>query len=84
MLTLFGDRSTPVLPHWHVKKKNPGHSAKMAIPKWQITPGHAYTVDQRSRSGLTMLSRHSVETYRGNELTRSSTRNALPQSFQIA
>ena len=32
--------------------------------RWQVTPRHAYTVTQRSRSGLIMpLSRHSVGTY---------------------
>ena len=36
---------------------------------------------QRSRSGLTVLSRHSVRTYQGNDLTRNSSGNACPQSF---
>ena len=32
--------------------------------RWQVTPKYAYTLDQRSRSGLTMLMcRHSVGTY---------------------
>ena len=35
---LFGVRSTPALPQWHVK--DPGHSAKNAV-----TPKHACTLD---------------------------------------
>ena len=31
-----------------------------------------------------MLSRHRVGTYHGNELTRNSSKNACPQSFQLA
>ena len=31
-----------------------------------------------------MLSRHSVGTYRGNELTRNSSGNTRPQSSQLA
>ena len=54
---LFGVRSTPVLPQWHVK--DPGYSAKSAGSRLHLdthTP-----LSQRSRSVLTMpLSRHSV------------------------
>ena len=39
---------------------------------------------QRSRSGLTMLSEHGVETYPGNELTGSLPGNSLPQSSQLS
>ena len=38
---LFGVRSNPVLPQWHVK--DPGHSAKKC--SWKVTPKHAYTFD---------------------------------------
>ena len=57
---LFGVRSTPVLPQWHVK--DPGYSAKSAggrLHLYMHTP-----LTQRSRSGLTMPpSKHSVGTY---------------------
>ena len=36
------------------------------------------------RSGLTVLFRHSVGTYLGNELTRKSPGNIWPQSSQLA
>ena len=56
---LFGVRSDPVLPRWHVK--DPGHSAKSAGGGLHLnthTP-----IFKRSRNGLTMpLSRHSVGT----------------------
>ena len=39
---------------------------------------------QQSRSGLTMLSRHGVRAYQGNEVTRNSSGNTLPQSSQLA
>ena len=48
---------------------------------WQVTPKHAYTIEwhtplsQRSRGGLTMLSRHKVGTYKGSEITRNSSGN---------
>ena len=57
---LFGVRSTPLLPQWHIK--DPCHSAKSAGDRLHInthTP-----LAQWSQSGLTMLlSRHSVGTY---------------------
>ena len=57
---LFGVRSTPVLPQWHVK--DPGHSAKSAGGRLHLNTHTPLT--QRSRSGLTMpLSRHSLGTY---------------------
>ena len=60
-LLLFGVRSTPVLPQWHVK--DPCHSAKSAGSRLHLNT-HTPLI-QRSRSGLTMpLSRHSVETIR--------------------
>ena len=57
---LFGVRSTPVLPQWHVK--DPGHSAQSTDGRLHLNMHTPMT--QRSRSGLTMpLSRHSVGTY---------------------
>ena len=56
---LFGVRSTPVLPQWHVK--DPGHSAKSAGGRLHLNTHTPMT--QRSRSGLTMLFRHRVGTY---------------------
>ena len=56
---LFGVRSTPVLPQWHVK--DPGHSAKSAGGRLHLNTHTPLT--QRSGSRLTMpLSRHSVGT----------------------
>ena len=43
------------------------------LPNTMVTPKHVYT-----------LSRHSVETYLGNELTRNSSGNIRPQSSQLA
>ena len=71
----------PVLPQWHVK--DPGHSAKGAGGRLHLNTNTSLT--QSSQSGLTMpLCRHSVGTYQGNELTRSSSKNSLPQSSQLA
>ena len=57
---LFGVRSTPVLPLWHVK--DPSHSAKSACGRLHLNTHTPLT--QQSRSGLTMpLSRRSVGTY---------------------
>ena len=39
---------------------------------------------QQSQSGLTMLSKHGVGTYQGNELTRNSSGNTQPQLSQLA
>ena len=59
-LLLFGVRSTPVLPRWHVK--DPGHSAESACDRLHLNMHTSLT--QRSRSGLTMpLCRHSAGTY---------------------
>ena len=53
--------------------------------RWQVTTEHGQTLSaQRSRSGLTMLSGHSVGTYQRNELTRKSSGNTRPQSSQLA
>ena len=71
---------TPVLPQWHMKDR--GHSAKSAGGRLHLNTHTPFT--QRSQSGLTMLSRHSVETDQGNELTRNSSGNARSQSSQLA
>ena len=77
---LFGVRSTPVLPQWHVK--DPGHSAKSASGRLHLNTHTPLT--QRSRSGLTMpLCRHS-ENLSGNKLTRNLSGNIRPQSSQLA
>ena len=60
MLTLFGVRSTPVLPQWHVKDS--GHPAKSAGCRLHLNTHTPLT--QCSRGRLTVpLSRHSVGTY---------------------
>ena len=51
--------------------------------RWQVTPNKYTPMIQRCRSGLTMLSRHSVGTYQRNELTRISSGNACQQSSQL-
>ena len=57
---LFGVRSNPVLPRWHVK--DPGHPAKSAGGRLHLNTHTPLT--QQSWSGLTMpLSRQSVGTY---------------------
>ena len=69
---LFGVRSTPVLPQWHVK--DPGHSAESAGGK--LHQNTRTLLIQQNRSGLTMpLSRHSVGTYQetGSHETRQGT-----------
>ena len=78
---LFGVHSTPVLPQWHII--DPGHSAKSAGGRLHLNT-HA-PLTQRRRSGLTMeLSRHSLGTYRGNELTHNLLGNTQPQLSQLA
>ena len=69
---LFGVHSNPALPQWHMK--DPGHSAKSADGRLQLSTYTSLT--QRSRSGLTMpQSRHSVGTYQERSLhpTRQGT-----------
>ena len=57
---MFGVRSTPLLPQWHVK--DPGHFAESADGRLHLNTHTPLT--KRSRSGLTTpLSRHSVRTY---------------------
>ena len=65
--SLFGARSTPALPQWHVK--DPDHSAKSAGSRLHLnthTP-----LSQRSQSGLT---KHSVGIYQ-EVSTHNSSRN---------
>ena len=62
MLTPIRYPFHPVLPQWYVKE--PGHSAKSAGGSLQLNMHTPLT--QQSQSGLTMLSRHSVGTYRGS------------------
>ena len=69
---LFGVRSTPVLPQWHVK--DPGHSAKSVGGRLHLNTHLPLT--QQSWSGLTMpLSRHSVWTYQ--ETSSHATRQGI-------
>ena len=65
-----------MLPLWHVKDHS--HSGgRLHL--------NAHTpLTQQSWSGLTKLYRHSVEIHQGNELTHNSSRNARPQSSQLA
>ena len=48
--------------------------------RWQVTPEDTYTLDWTSWSGMTVLSRHSVGTYQGNELMRNLSGNCLATS----
>ena len=52
--------------------------------RWEVTHKQACTLDPTSGNGLTMLFRHSVGTYQGNELARSSSGKVCPQSPQFA
>ena len=80
MVWLFsGVRFTPVLRQWQAKDL--GRSAKSAGSWLQLNTHTPLT--QRSRSGLTKLSRHSMGTYQGNELTCNSSGSARPKSSQL-
>ena len=62
--------------------KDPDHSAKSTGGRLHLnthTP-----LNHRSRRGLTLLSRHNVGTYQGNELTRNSSGFTRSQSSQLA
>ena len=59
-----------------VARKDFGHSVKNASGKLLLDAQTPLT--QRRWSGLTMLSMHSVENYRGNELTGNSSGNTQP------
>ena len=80
-LPLFGVRSTPVLPQWHVK--DPGHSAKSAGGRLRLK--HAYTLDptksERADNAAVQALCGNVSE---NELTRNSSGNTRPQSSQLA
>ena len=77
---LLGVRSTPVLPHRHVK--DPAHSAQSAVGRLQLLK-HAFATEHRSRSGLVMQSRHGFGTCQGNELASNSSGKARPQSSHL-
>ena len=62
--------------------KDPGHSAKSAGGRLHLNMHTPLT--QTDQSGLTMLSRHCVGTYQGNELTHNWSGNAQPKSSQFA
>ena len=74
---LFGVHSTHVLLTM-ARKRTRSFCQKS---RWQITPTR---IHQRSRNGLTKLSRHSVGKYQENELTDHSAGNTPPQSSQLA
>ena len=78
---LLGVHPTPVLSQWHAKHR--GHSAKSAGSR--LLPNTHTPLTQRSRNGLTMLSRYSVGTYQGKRVhTQLVTGNTRPQSSQLA
>ena len=77
---LFGVCFAPVLPQWHIK--DPSHSAKSTGGRLHLNMHIPLT--QQSWSGLTMpLSRQSVGTLSGNELTGNSSGNTQSQSSQL-
>ena len=78
---LFGVRSTPV-PVTAVALKRPRSFRQSAGGRLHLNTHTSLT--QRSRNGLTVLSRHNVGSYQGNELTRHSSENTRPQSSQHA
>ena len=69
----------PVFLQWHIKDS--GHSAKRAGGSLHLDMCTPLT--QWSQSRLTMLSRYSVGTYQGNELTYNSSGNTQSQSSQL-
>ena len=69
-----------LLLQWHVK--DPSHSAKSAGGTLYLNTHTSFI--QRSWSGLTVLSRHNMGTYQGNELTHKSSGNVLQQSSRFA
>ena len=76
---LFGVRSTPVLPQWHVK--DPGHSAKKC--RWQVTPKHAYTLDP-TKSEWADYAAVLFGNLSGNEIICNLSGKTRPQSSQLA
>ena len=69
-----------MLPQWYVK--DAGHSAKKAGDRLQLNMRTPTT--QHSWNTVPMLSRHSMVTYQGNELTHNLSGNNCPQSSQLA
>ena len=62
-------------PHvTEVARKRPWSFYKKC--RWQVTPNRYTTLTQWGRSALTLLSRPSVGTYQGKELTSNSSENA--------
>ena len=61
--------------------RNDTWKTQVILPKVQIS---MHPFNQRSLSWPTVLSRHSMGTYQGNELTRNPSENACPQSSQLA
>ena len=61
--------------------ENPGNSAKSPGGRLHLNTHTPLT--QRSQSGLAMLSRHTMGTYLGNELTSNSSGNTWLQSSQL-
>ena len=80
MLTFIGCPFHTRVLQWHVK--DPLYSVKKCSR--QVTLNTHTSSTQRSRCGLTVLSRHSVGTYQGNELTRNSSGSTRRQSSQLA
>ena len=80
MLTLIRCLQHTVLLQWQVK--DPSHSAKSAGGRLHLNTLTPLT--QQSQSELTMLSRHSIGTYQGNELTHNSSGITGPQSSQLS
>ena len=64
-----------------VARKRFGHSANSAGGRLHLTMHTSLT--QRSRSELNVLSRHSVGTHQGNELTRNTSGKTQAQSSQL-
>ena len=59
-----------------------GHSAKSAGGRLHLNTHTPFT--QQCQNGLTMLSRHSMETCQGNKVTCNSSGNTWPQLSQLA
>ena len=76
---IFNICFTPVWPHWHVKDS--GHFAKSAGGRSHLNMHTPLT--KQSWSERTILSRHSVGTYRANKFTCNSSGNTQPQSSQL-
>ena len=66
-----------MLPQWHIK--DPGHSPKCVRGRLHLNTHTSWT--KWSQNGLTVLSRHSVETYQEKKLTHNSSGNIWPWSF---